>query len=168
MFKSKNKTKNIRSKNKANSYISTMFDTSKAVDARRMAYEKLQGIYPSIFKNMSYEQALLKGQIELLNMSNRAARTTARETARINLEKAYQGLIDAERGVRDAKLYSVASDGHIMDTKMLKDAKAQLEIARSLVKEAKEDFSTVLSITNEIEENTKSAWFTTAKVLQAA
>lgn len=150
-------------KNKANSYISTMFDTSKAVDARRMAYEKLQGIYPSIFKNMSYEQALLKGQIELLNMSNRAARTTARETARINLEKAYQGLIDAERGVRDAKLYSVASDGHIMDTKMLKDAKAQLEIARSLVKEAKEDFSTVLSITNEIEENTESAWFTTAK-----
>lgn len=150
-------------KNKANSYISTMFDTSKAVDARRMAYEKLQGIYPSIFKNMSYEQALLKGQIELLNMSNRAARTTARETARINLEKAYQGLIDAERGVKDAKLYSVASDGHIMDTQMLKDAKAQLEIARSLVKEAKEDFSTVLSITNEIEENTKSAWFTTAK-----
>lgn len=150
-------------KNKANSYISTMFDTSKAVDARRMAYEKLQGIYPSIFKNMSYEQALLKGQIELLNMSNRAARTTARETARINLEKAYQGLIDAERGVKDAKLYSVASDGHIMDTQMLKDAKAQLEIARSLVKEAKEDFSTILSITNEIEENTKSAWFTTAK-----
>lgn len=150
-------------KNKANSYISTMFDTSKAVDARRMAYEKPQGIYPSIFKNMSYEQALLKGQIELLNMSNRAARTTARETARINLEKAYQGLIDAERGVKDAKLYSVASDGHIMDTQMLKDAKAQLEIARSLVKEAKEDFSTVLSITNEIEENTKSAWFTTAK-----
>lgn len=150
-------------KNKANSYISTMFDTSKAVDARRMAYEKLQGIYPSIFKNMSYEQALLKGQIELLNMSNRAARTTARETARINLEKAYQGLIDAERGVKDAKLYSVTSDGHIMDTQMLKDAKAQLEIARSLVKEAKEDFSTVLSITNEIEENTKSAWFTTAK-----
>lgn len=150
-------------KNKANSYISTMFDTSKAVDARRMAYEKLQGIYPSIFKNMSYEQALLKGQIELLNMSNRAARTTARETARINLEKAYQGLIDAERGVKDAKLYSVASDGNIMDTQMLKDAKAQLEIARSLVKEAKEDFSTVLSITNEIEENTKSAWFTTAK-----
>ena len=115
-----------------------MFDTSKAVDARRMAYEKLQGIYPSIFKNMSYEQALLKGQIELLNMSNRAARTTARETARINLEKAYQGLIDAERGVKDAKLYSVASDGHIMDTQMLKDAKAQLEIARALVKEAKE------------------------------
>ena len=150
-------------KNKANSYISTMFDTSKAVDARRMAYEKLQGIYPSIFKNMSYEQALLKGQIELLNMSNRAARTTARETARINLEKAYQGLIDAERGVKDAKLYSVASDGHIMDTQMLKDAKAQLEIARALVKEAKEDFSTILSITNEIEENTKSAWFTTAK-----
>lgn len=150
-------------KNKANSYISTMFDTSKAVDARRMAYEKLQGIYPSIFKNMSYEQALLKGQIELLNMSNRAARTTARETARINLEKAYQGLIDAERGVKDAKLYSVTSDGHIMDTQMLKDAKAQLEIARSLVKEAKEDFSTILSITNEIEENTKSAWFTTAK-----
>lgn len=150
-------------KNKANSYISTMFDTSKAVDERRMAYEKLQGIYPSIFKNMSYEQSLLKGQIELLNMSNRAARTTARETSRINLERAYQGLIDAERGVKDAKLYSVASDGHIMNTQMLKDAKAQLEIARSLVKEAKEDFSTILSITNEVEENTKSSWFTVAK-----
>lgn len=150
-------------KNKANSYISTMFDTSKAVDERRMAYEKLQGIYPSIFKNMSYEQSLLKGQIELLNMSNRAARTTARETSRINLERAYQGLIDAERGVKDAELFSVASDGHIMDTQMLKDAKAQLEIARSLVKEAKEDFLTILSIINEVEESTKSSWFTVAK-----
>lgn len=150
-------------KNKANSYISTMFDTSKAVDARRMAYEKLQGIYPSIFKSMSYEQALLKGQIELLNMSNRAARTTARETTRINLEKAYQGLIDAERGVKDAELYSVASDGHIMDTKMLREAKNQLDIARSIVKEAKEDFTTILSVTDDIDKNIKSAWFTTAK-----
>lgn len=150
-------------KNKANSYISTMFDTSKAVDARRMAYEKLQGIYPSIFKSMSYEQALLKGQIELLNMSNRAARTTARETARINLERAYQGLFEAERGVKYAELFSVASDGHIMDTKMLKEAKAQLGIARSIVKEAKEDFLTILSATDDIDKNTKSAWFTTAK-----
>lgn len=150
-------------KNKANSYISTMFDTSKAVDARRMAYEKLQGIYPSIFKSMSYEQALLKGQIELLNMSNRAARTTARETARINLEKAYQGLIDAERGVKYAELFSVASDGRIMDTKMLREAKNQLEIARSIVKEAKEDFTTILSVTDDIDKNIKSAWFTTAK-----
>ena len=150
-------------KNKANSYISTMFDTSKAVDARRMAYEKLQGIYPSIFKSMSYEQALLKGQIELLNMSNREARTTARETARINLEKAYQGLIDAERGVKDAELYSVASDGHIMDTKMLREAKNQLDIARSIVKKAKEDFTTILSVTDDIDKNIKSAWFTTAK-----
>lgn len=150
-------------KNKANGYISTMFNTSKAVDARRMAYERLQEIYPSIFKSMSYEQALLKGQIELLNMSNRAARTTARETARINLEKAYQGLFEAERGVKYAELFSVASDGHIMDTKMLKEAKAQLGIARSIVKEAKEDFLTILSATDDIDKNTKSAWFTTAK-----
>lgn len=150
-------------KNKANSYISTMFDISKAVDARRMAYERLQEIYPSIFKSMSYEQALLKGQIELLNMSNRAARTTARETARINLERAYQGLFEAERGVKYAELFSVASGGRIMDTKMLKEAKDQLGIARSIVKEAKEDFLTILSATDDIDKNTKSAWFTTAK-----
>lgn len=150
-------------KNKANGYISTMFDMSKAVGERRRAYERLQDIYPSVFKNMSYEQVLLKGQIELLNKINRIARTKERVTARINLERRYQELFEAERKVKDAELYSVASDGHIMDTQMLKDAKAQLEIARSLVKEAKEDFSTVLSITNEIEENTKSAWFTTAK-----
>ena len=150
-------------KNKANSYISTMFDISKAVDARRMAYERLQEIYPSIFKSMSYEQALLKGQIELLNMSNRAARTTARETARINLERAYQGLFEAERGVKYAELFSVASDGRIMDTKMLKEAKDQLGIARSIAKEAKEDFLTILSATDDIDKNTKSAWFTTAK-----
>lgn len=150
-------------KNKANGYISTMFNTSKAVDARRMAYERLQEIYPSIFKSMSYEQALLKGQIELLNMSNRAARTTARETARINLERAYQGLFEAEGDVKYAELFSVASDGHIMDTEMLKEAKAQLGIARSIVKEAKEDFLTILSATDDIDKNTKSAWFTTAK-----
>lgn len=150
-------------KNKANGYISTMFDMSKAVGERRRAYERLQDIYPSVFKNMSYEQVLLKGQIELLNKINRIARTKERVTARINLERRYQELFEAERKVKDAELYSVASDGHIMDTQMLKDAKAQLEIARALVKEAKEDFSTILSITNEIEENTKSAWFTTAK-----
>lgn len=150
-------------KNKANGYISTMFDMSKAVGERRRAYERLQDIYPSVFKNMSYEQVRLKGQIELLNKINRIARTKERVTARINLERRYQELFEAERKVKDAELYSVASDGHIMDTQMLKDAKAQLEIARPLVKEAKEDFSTVLSITNEIEENTKSAWFTTAK-----
>lgn len=150
-------------KNKANGYISTMFDMSKAVGEKRRAYERLQDIYPSVFKNMSYEQVLLKGQIELLNKINRIARTKERVTARINLERKYQELFEAERKVKDAELYSVASDGHIMDTQMLKDAKAQLEIARALVKEAKEDFSTVLSITNEIEENTKSAWFTTAK-----
>lgn len=150
-------------KNKANSYISTMFDTSKAVDARRMAYEKLQGIYPSIFKNMSYEQALLKGQIELLNMANKEAREISKKNARTNLTTAYQDLLEAERGVKYAELFSVASDGRIMDTKMLREAKNQLEIARSIVKEAKEDFTTILSVTDDIDKNIKSAWFTTAK-----
>lgn len=150
-------------KNKANSYISTMFDTSKAVDARRMAYEKLQGIYPSIFKSMSYEQALLKGQIELLNMANKEAREISKKNARTNLTTAYQDLLEAERGVKYAELFSVASDGCIMDTKMLREAKNQLEIARSIVKEAKEDFTTILSVTDDIDKNIKSAWFTTAK-----
>lgn len=150
-------------KNKANSYISTMFDTSKAVDARRMAYEKLQGIYPSIFKSMSYEQALLKGQIELLNMANKEAREISKKNARTNLTTAYQDLLEAERGVKYAELFSVASDGRIMDTKMLREAKNQLEIARSIVKEAKEDFTTILSVTDNIDKNIKSAWFTTAK-----
>lgn len=150
-------------KNKANSYISTMFDTSKAVDARRMAYEKLQGIYPSIFKSMSYEQALLKGQIELLNMANKEAREISKKNARTNLTTAYQDLLEAERGVKYAELFSVASDGHIMDTKMLREAKNQLDIARSIVKEAKEDFTTILSVTDDIDKNIKSAWFTTAK-----
>lgn len=150
-------------KNKANSYISTMFDTSKAVDARRMAYEKLQGIYPSIFKSMSYEQALLKGQIELLNMANKEAREISKKNARTNLTTAYQDLLEAERGVKYAELFSVASDGRIMDTKMLREAKNQLEIARSIVKEAKEDFTTILSVTDDIDKNIKSAWFTTAK-----
>lgn len=150
-------------KNKANSYISTMFDTSKAVDERRMAYEKLQGIYPSIFKSMSYEQALLKGQIELLNMANKEAREISKKNARTNLTTAYQDLLEAERGVKYAELFSVASDGRIMDTKMLREAKNQLEIARSIVKEAKEDFTTILSVTDDIDKNIKSAWFTTAK-----
>lgn len=150
-------------KNKANSYISTMFDTSKAVDARRMAYEKLQGIYPSIFKSISYEQALLKGQIELLNMANKEAREISKKNARTNLTTAYQDLLEAERGVKYAELFSVASDGHIMDTKMLREAKNQLDIARSIVKEAKEDFTTILSVTDDIDKNIKSAWFTTAK-----
>lgn len=150
-------------KNKANGYISTMFNTSKAVDARRIAYEKLQEIYPSIFKNMSYEQALLKGEIELLNMANKEAREISKKNARTNLTTAYQDLLEAERGVKYAELFSVASDGRIMDTKMLREAKNQLDIARSIVKEAKEDFLTILSATDDIDKNTKSAWFTTAK-----
>lgn len=150
-------------KNKANGYISTMFNTSKAVDARRIAYEKLQEIYPSIFKNMSYEQALLKGEIELLNMANKEAREISKKNARTNLTTAYQDLLEAERGVKYAELFSVASDGRIMDTKMLREAKNQLDITRSIVKEAKEDFMTILSVTDDIDKNIKSAWFTTAK-----
>ena len=152
-------------KNKASQYISTMFNATKTIDQKKRAYENLNGIYPSLFKNMTYEQALLKGEIELQNMAMRAARTKAKVQSQINLERAYSSLFEAERGVKEAELWSVASDGHIMETEKLKKARERLEISKQIVEQAKKEYTFYLSANKEVEKSLKDRWYIESKAI---
>lgn len=150
---------------KVSEYISTMFNASKAIDQRKRAYDKLNGIYPSLFKNITYEQALLKGEVELQNMSIRAARTKAKVQSQINLERAYSSLFEAERGVKEAELWSVASDGHIMETEKLKKARERLEISKQIVEQAKKEYTFYISANKEIEKSLEDRWYVESKAI---
>lgn len=152
-------------KNKASQYISTMFNATNTIDQKKRAYENLNGIYPSLFKNMTYEQALLKGEIELQNMAMRAARTKAKVQSQINLERAYSSLFEAERGVKEAELWSVASDGHIMETEKLKKARERLEISKQIVEQAKKEYTFYLSANEEVEKSLKDRWYIESKAI---
>ena len=152
-------------KNKASQYISTMFNATNTIDQKKRAYENLNGIYPSLFKNMTYEQALLKGEIELQNMAMRAARTKAKVQSQINLERAYSSLFEAERGVKEAELWSVASDGHIMETEKLKKARERLEISKQIVEQAKKEYTFYLSANKEVEKSLKDRWYIESKAI---
>lgn len=152
-------------KNKASQYISTMFNATKTIDQKKRAYENLNGIYPSLFKKMTYEQALLKGEIELQNMAMRAARTKAKVQSQINLERAYSSLFEAERGVKEAELWSVASDGHIMETEKLKKARERLEISKQIVEQAKKEYTFYLSANKEVEKSLKDRWYIESKAI---
>lgn len=152
-------------KNKASQYISTMFNATKTIDQKKRAYENLNDIYPSLFKKMTYEQALLKGEIELQNMAMRAARTKAKVQSQINLERAYSSLFEAERGVKEAELWSVASDGHIMETEKLKKARERLEISKQIVEQAKKEYTFYLSANKEVEKSLKDRWYIESKAI---
>lgn len=146
-------------KNKASQYISTMFNATKTIDQKKRAYENLNGIYPSLFKNMTYEQALLKGEIELQNMATKAAREKAISQSKTNLQEAYSNLFKAEMEMKDAKLYSVSSEGDLMETEKLKKARERLEVARQIVEQAKKEYTFYLSANREIEKSIKERWF---------
>lgn len=80
----------------AKRYIKIMFDGTKEVEARKAAYNQLQGIYPSLFKNMSYEEALHRGLTGVMNMEAEAARN-------LTIEKAKAYLADVRLKKEEAK-----------------------------------------------------------------
>lgn len=161
----KQSEKMLEMENSARRYVEAMHQANSSMSERRHAYEELQKLYPSLFKNMSYEQALLEGDAELYNKVARAAQTASRVQSRINLERAYQAQIDAQRELKEAMLYSRGSDGTLMETTRLKNAREQMEAANQMVEDAKSRYISALNDVKQAEEAQLQAWRKRAKEL---
>lgn len=147
-------------KNSANGYITAMFNAATSIDEKRKAYEKLQSIYPSIFKNMEYEQALLKGEASLRETVTRASMTEAKDKSQIAYGNALMKLFEAQEKFDNV---SIAYERHPGQTKdAYERAKSELENAKELVKLTKNTFLQNIKTLNDIEKNVESKWFTTA------
>lgn len=148
------------SKQKMSSYLDTLFNAKKAEDERRRAFSEMQNLYPSAFKNMTYEQALLRGEIALRKEATEIARVQAKVTAENNYRNSLKNLIDAERELKYAEQRSVASDGHIMETDIVKEARENLEKAKEIVKQSRNELYGVVKSNLAIEKEISSRWFT--------
>lgn len=147
-------------KNSANGYVTAMFNAATSIDEKRKAYEKLQSIYPSIFKNMEYEQALLKGEASLRETVTRASMTEAKDKSQIAYENALMKLFEAQEKFDNV---SIAYERHPGQTKdAYERAKSELENAKELVKLTKDTFLQNIKTLNDIKKNVESKWFTTA------
>lgn len=148
------------SKQKMSSYLDTLFNAKKAEDERRRAFSEMQNLYPSAFKNMTYEQALLRGEIALRKEATEIARMQAKVTAENNYRDSLKNLIEAEREMRYAEQRSAASDGSIMETDIVKEARENLERAKEIVKQSRNELYGVVKSNLAIEKEISSRWFT--------
>lgn len=148
------------SKQKMSAYLDTLFNSKKAEDERRRAFSEMQNLYPSAFKNMTYEQALLRGEIALRKEATEIARMQAKVTAENNYRDSLKNLIEAEREMRYAEQRSAASDGHIMETDIVKEARENLERAKEIVKQSRNELYGVVKSNLAIEKEISSRWFT--------
>lgn len=148
------------SKQKMSSYLDTLFNAKKAEDERRRAFSEMQNLYPSAFKNMTYEQALLRGEIALRKEATEIARMQAKVTAENNYRDSLKNLIEAEREMRYAEQRSAASDDSIMETDIVKEARENLERAKEIVKQSRNELYGVVKSNLAIEKEISSRWFT--------
>lgn len=148
------------SKQKMSAYLDTLFNAKKAEDERRRAFSEMQNLYPSAFKNMTYEQALLRGEIALRKEATEIARMQAKVTAENNYRDSLKNLIEAEREMRYAEQRSAASDGHIMETDIVKEARENLERAKEIVKQSRNELYGVVKSNLAIKKKISSRWFT--------
>mgnify|MGYP003263533419 CR=1 FL=1 len=148
------------SKQKMSAYLDTLFNAKKAEDERRRAFSEMQNLYPSAFKNMTYEQALLRGEIALRKEATEIARMQAKVTAENNYRDSLKNLIEAEREMRYAEQRSAASDGRIMETDIVKEARENLERAKEIVKQSRNELYGVVKSNLAIKKKISSRWFT--------
>ncbi|GAE83336.1 tape measure protein [Bacteroides reticulotermitis] len=142
------------SKEKSERHISVMFDEGKSIMDKRRAYENLQKVYPALFKNTEYEQALLRGKVELLNSVNRATATSSRVNAQRVLEEARVDLFNAYKAYE-----ANGGDGKTGESKVYKDL---LDAAKARVQAAKTFYDGALAIDKGIQDNIQESWFKTA------
>lgn len=147
------------SKQKMSAYIDTLFNAKKAEDERRRAFSEMQNLYPSAFKNMTYEQALLRGEIALRKEATDIARMQAKVTSENNYRNSLKKLFDAERELRYAEQRSTTSDGRIMDTDIVKEARKNLEEAKEIVEQSRNELYGVIKSNLAIEKEISSRWF---------
>lgn len=147
------------SKQKMSAYIDTLFNTKKAENERRRAFSEMQNLYPSAFKNMTYEQALLRGEIALRKEATDIARMQAKVTSENNYRNSLKKLFDAERELRYAEQRSTARDGRIMDTDIVKEARKNLEEAKEIAEQSRNELYGVIKSNLAIKKEISSRWF---------
>lgn len=154
-------------KNKAEDLVSVMRNEKNTIDSRKNAYSELQNIYPSLFKNMSYEQAMLLKEIELRGMVADAAKRETREKIEASLVEARQKLSDAQtKEGKVQKQYDYAvSQGVFIDKweKELKKAKEEAADFQNSVYNLEESLALLNKKEADLSEQRKSRWYTESK-----
>lgn len=154
-------------KNKAEDLVSVMRNEKNTIDSRKNAYSELQNIYPSLFKNMSYEQAMLLKEIELRGMVADAAKRETREKIEASLVEARQKLSDAQtKEGKVQKQYDYAvSQGVFIDKweKELKKAKEETADFQNSVYNLEESLALLNKKEADLSEQRKSRWYTESK-----
>jgi len=86
-------------KQKAESLVSVMTNEKNTIESRKAAYDKLNRIYPSMFGNMTQEQALLLDEIRLRGLVADAAKKEAKEKLQASLATAEENVLKAKERV---------------------------------------------------------------------
>lgn len=94
---------------KAKSYINTLNDENASLDKQKLAYERLQAIYPNMFGNMDIEQAKRLSNIQLLNLESKEAIKATR--AKLESYRADLKILEAKEKAKVDQLESVGP-GH--------------------------------------------------------
>ena len=84
-------------KNTSQGYIKTATDLSLSYANRKKALDSLQGILPSVFKNMTLEKLAAIGLAEAYNMVNKAIDNTSISSAKLNYQQSTKAVIEAQR-----------------------------------------------------------------------
>ena len=158
-------------KKNADKLASTMANEKASIDKRAEAYNKLRNIYPTMFENMTQEQAMLLKEAELRDMVAEAAKKETKEKleaslveAKTNVEKAQKNLSywDKFRTFKDI-------DGVRTETtnKAIKEdydkALADLVSAQNLVTTIQESIETLDKKAAEQAKRVASRWFKEAQ-----
>lgn len=86
-------------KRNADRLASTMANEKSSIDKRTEAYNKLGTIYPTLFENMTQEQAMLLKEAELRGMVAEAAKKETKEKLEASLAEANTNVEKAQKNV---------------------------------------------------------------------
>lgn len=152
---------------KANKLISIMASENASIEKRKDSYNSLKGIYPTLFQNMTDEQAMMLKEIELREKVSNAAREELREKLKLKLANTELKLKEAEDEVaKNQKQYNYAvSQGVFIEkwAKKLEEAKDNADSYRTSIYQIQESLALLDKKEEKISENNRARWFKEAQ-----
>lgn len=152
---------------KGNKLISVIANENASIEKRKEAYNSLKGIYPTLFQNMTDEQAMMLKEIELRGKVSNAAREELREKLKLKLANTELKLKEAEDEVaKNQKKYNYAvSQGVFIEkwAKKLEEAKDNADSYRTSIYQIQESLALLDKKEEIISENNRARWFKEAQ-----
>lgn len=152
---------------KGNKLISVIANENASIEKRKEAYNSLKGIYPTLFQNMTDEQAMMLKEIELRGKVSNAAREELREKLKLKLANTELKLKEAEDEVaKNQKQYNYAvSQGVFIEkwAKKLEEAKDNADSYRTSIYQIQESLALLDKKEEKISENNRARWFKEAQ-----